>query len=255
MYDDLFSCRNKTAVVAGGCGFIGREIAMGLAQFGAEVYIADQDEALAENLVKPNIRFIKLDITSEESVRSVLSRAGEANGNVDILVNCTYPRTKDWASKLEAVNLDSWKLNVDYHMGGFFSMSREAAMIMKNHGGGSIVNLASIYGVVAPDFSIYAGTDMTMPVAYASIKAGVIALTKYLATYFGGCGVRANSISPGGMYDNQPGAFVANYSRKTPLGRMGNPSEVVGAAVFLASNASSYVTGQNLIVDGGWTTW
>jgi NAD(P)-dependent dehydrogenase (short-subunit alcohol dehydrogenase family) len=251
MYDDLFSCRNKTAVVAGGCGFIGREIAMGLAQFGADVYVADRDEALAEKLVQRNIKFIKLDITSEESVRSVLRQVGA----VDILVNCTYPRTEDWASKLEVVNLDSWKRNVDYHLGGFFSMSREAAMIMKNHGGGSIVNLASIYGVVAPDFSIYEGTDMTMPVAYASIKAGIIALTKYLATYFGGYGIRANSISPGGMYDNQPASFVANYSRKTPLGRMGNPSEIVGAAVYLASGASSYVTGQNLIVDGGWTTW
>jgi NAD(P)-dependent dehydrogenase (short-subunit alcohol dehydrogenase family) len=128
-------------------------------------------------------------------------------------------------------------------------------MIMKKHGGGSIINLASIYGIVAPDFSIYEGTELTMPVAYASIKAGIIALTKYIATYFGHDNIRANTVSPGGIYDNQPPSFVDKYSRKTPLGRMGNPSEIVGAVIYLASDASSFVTGHNLTVDGGWTAW
>ena len=134
-------------------------------------------------------------------------------------------------------------------------MCKEAAKIMKDHGGGSIINMASIYGVVAPDFSIYEGTEMTMPVAYASIKAGIIAMTKYIATYFGADNIRANTISPGGIYDNQAPSFVAEYSRKTPIGRMGKPSDIVGAVIYLASDASSYVTGHNLIIDGGWTAW
>src|SRR3989304_8747593 len=147
------------------------------------------------------------------------------------------------------------KVNVDNHLGGYFVMCKETAMIMKERGGGSMINLASIYGVVAPDFSIYEGTEMTMPVAYASIKAGVIAMTKYIATYFGTHNIRANVISPGGIHDNQAPSFVEKYSRKTPLGRMGKPHEIVGAVIYLASDASSYVTGQNILVDGGWTAW
>ncbi|MEK7333547.1 MAG: SDR family oxidoreductase, partial [Nitrospirota bacterium] len=121
--------------------------------------------------------------------------------------------------------------------------------------GGTIINLASIYGVVAPDFSIYEGTEMTMPVAYSAIKGGIIALTRYIATYYAKYNVRANTVSPGGIFDNQQETFVKRYSDKTPLGRMGSPSEVTGAVVFLASEAASYITGQNLIVDGGWTAW
>jgi len=255
MYTDIFSCRNKTAIVTGGCGLIGREIVKGLAQFGADVYIADQNEAEAEKLIQQNIKFVNLDITSEDSVHAVLKRVGAENGNIDILVNCAYPRTKDWGAKFENVNFNSWKHNVDQHLGGYFLTSKKTAMIMKTHGGGSIINLASIYGVVAPDFSIYEGTEMTMPVAYASIKAGIIAMTKYIATYFGSHNIRANSISPGGIYDNQSASFVEKYSQKTPLGRMGKTSEIVGAVIYLGSDASSFVTGQNILIDGGWTAW
>ena len=126
---------------------------------------------------------------------------------------------------------------------------------MKQQGGGTIINLASIYGGVAPDFSMYEGTEMTMPAAYSAIKGGIIALTKYIATYYARYQVRANVISPGGIFDNQQQAFVEKYSEKTPLGRMGTPFDVAGAVVFLASDASSYITGQNLIIDGGWTAW
>ena len=255
MYSGIFSCDNKTAIVTGGCGLIGREIVLGLSQYGAEVYNADQNETVAQELIAQNIKYLNVDITSEISVHKVLQKVLNQSGKIDILVNCVYPKTKDWGSKFENVNYDSWRLNVDHHLGGYFIMCREAAMIMKDHGGGSIINLASIYGIVAPDFSIYEGTEMTMPVAYASIKAGVIALTRYIATYFGHHNVRANTISPGGIYDNQASSFVNKYSQKTPLGRMGNPSEIVGAVIYLASDASSFVTGHNLVVDGGWTAW
>jgi NAD(P)-dependent dehydrogenase (short-subunit alcohol dehydrogenase family) len=255
MYTNIFSCKDRTAIVTGGCGLIGKEIVQGLSQFGAHVYVADQNELEAKILLLPNIQYINFDITSEKSVREVLKRVFLESGKIDILVNCAYPRTKDWGAKFENVNFDSWKLNVDNHLGGYFLMCKETAMIMKEHGGGSIINLASIYGIVAPDFMIYDGTKMTMPVAYASIKAGIIALTKYIAVYFGADSIRANVISPGGIYDNQALSFVEKYSRKTPLGRMGKPHEIVGAVIYLASDASSYVTGQNIVVDGGWTAW
>jgi NAD(P)-dependent dehydrogenase (short-subunit alcohol dehydrogenase family) len=255
MYANIFSCENKTAIVTGGSGLIGREIVQGLSQYGASVYIADQNEATAQKLVNRNIKFLYLDITSKSSVQEAVQTVLRNSGKIDILVNCAYPRTGDWSTKFENVNYDSWKQNVDQHLGGYFIMCREAAMIMKEHSGGSIINLASIYGIVAPDFSIYEGTEMTMPVAYASIKAGIIALTKYIATYFGHYNIRANTISPGGIYDNQASSFVDRYSQKTPLGRMGAASDIVGAVIYLASDASSFVTGHNLTVDGGWTAW
>ena len=257
MYNNLFSLKNKTAIVTGGCGLIGREIVRGLSQFGADVFIADQNEPEAKILTeqRQNIKYVNLDITSVDSVSDGLKRVVIESGTIDILVNCAYPRTKDWGAKFENINFYSWKLNVDNHLGGYFLMCKETAMIMKENGGGSIINVASIYGVVAPDFSIYDGTEMTMPAAYAPIKAGIIAVTKYIATYYGSYNIRSNAISPGGIYDNQEPSFVEKYSRKTPLCRMGKPDEIVGGVIYLASDASSFVTGQNILVDGGWTAW
>ena len=124
---------------------------------------------------------------------------------------------------------------------------------MKRQKKGSLINIASTYGINGPDFSIYEGTEMTMPAAYAVIKGGLVNFTKYLASYYAKHGVRVNALSPGGVFDNQPESFVKNYNKKTPLGRMARPEDMVGAIVYLASDASSYVTGHNLVVDGGWS--
>jgi len=255
-YKDLFSCENKVAVVTGGAGLLGREIVKALNDFGAKVYIGDIDEKKAMEISEDTgIGYVHLDITSEDSIGKAMETVIRDNGRLDIIVNSAYPRTKDWGNKIEKVSLESWKNNVDSHMGGYFFCCRMAAEQMKQQGKGTIINLASIYGVVAPDFSIYEGTEMTMPIAYSAIKGGIIALTRYIATYYAKYNVRANAVSPGGIFDNQQEAFVRRYSDKTPLGRMGSPSEVTGAVVFLASEAASYVTGQNLIVDGGLTAW
>tara|TARA_B100000315_G_scaffold127921_1_gene117640 strand:+ start:13187 stop:13957 length:771 start_codon:yes stop_codon:yes gene_type:complete len=256
MYKKSFSCKNKTAIVTGGAGLIGREIVKALYEFGAKVYIADVNEEHAEKITKDSeIKFCYLDVNLEDSTESGLKNIIRDTGRLDILVNCAYPRTKDWGEKFEKVPFESLKKNIDSQFGGCFLCSRVAAEQMKEQGGGSIVNLASTYGMVAPDFSIYEGTEITMPVAYSAIKGGVITFTKYLATYYAKHKVRANSISPGGIFDNQPKPFVKKYSKKTPLGRMGKPGEIACAAIFLASEASSYVTGHNLVVDGGWTAW
>lgn len=254
-YESLFDLRNKVVVVVGGAGLIGSEVVKGLSDFGARVYIADTNKKAAERINVKAVKFIYLDITLEDSVYKALSEVYDKTKKIDVLINCAYPRTNDWGLKLEDVPFDSWKDNVNNHLGGYFLCSKAAADLMKKKAKGVIINFASTYGVVAPDFSIYKGTKMTMPVAYSAIKGGIIAFTKYLATYYAKYNIRANVISPGGVFDQQQGSFVKKYVSKTPLNRMARPDDIVGAVIFLSSDASSYITGQNIIVDGGWSVW
>lgn len=256
MYKELFSCNNKIAMVTGGAGLIGSEIVKGLYEFDATVYIADTDEQKANELRKgTGIKFIRLDITSQDSIKEGVSTVIKNDKKIDILINCAYPRTKNWGLKFEHIPFDSWKENVNDHLGGYFLCCQIVAETMKQQGGGSIINFASTYGVVAPDFSIYDGTEMTMSAAYSAIKGGIITFTRYLATYYAKYNIRVNSISPGGIFDNQHPSFVGKYSKKAPIGRMARPDEIVGGVIYLASDASSYVTGHNLMIDGGWTAW
>lgn len=256
MYSKLFSCKNKVVVITGGAGLIGLELAKGFAEFDATVYIADRNLEISAKLADyHSIRFVHLDITDTASIKMVASEIIQTEGRIDVLVNCAYPRTSDWGVKFEQIPAQSWADNLNAHLGGYFLVCQTIAEHMKNKGGGNIINFASIYGSVAPDFSIYEGTPMTMPAAYSAIKGGIIAFSKYLATYYAESNIRVNSLSPGGVYDNQPDAFVKKYAQKTPLRRMAKPSEIVGGVIYLASDASSYVTGHNLIIDGGWTAW
>lgn len=256
MHNTIFSCSDKVAIVTGGCGLLGREIVRALNDFGATVYIADTDKEKAEKVIgNNNVKYIYLDVTSESSIEEATAEIVRKHGKIDILVNSAYPRSNDWGLRFEQIQAESLRKNLDNHLGGYFICCQKVAEQMKLQKSGSIINLASIYGVVGPDFSVYDGTEMTMPAAYAAIKGGIITFTKYLATYYGRYNIRANTISPGGIFDNQYPVFVENYAKKTPLGRMGLPNEIVGSVIFLASEASSYVTGQNLIIDGGWTAW
>ncbi len=252
MYKNIFSCKDKVAVVIGGSGLLGKEIVTALSEFGAKVYSADIHKAIvgkenAKNLVQSLI----LDITSEGSIKRALEKIEKKEKRIDILINCAYPRTKDWGVDLQKVSFTSWKKNVNDHLGGYFLTCRLAGEIMRKQQAGVIINFASIYGFVAPDFKIYEGTGMTMPVAYAAIKGGIISLTNYLASYYGKYNIRVNCISPGGIKNKQHPKFVKKYSEKTVLNRMGISADVVGAVIYLSSDASQYVTGVNLIVDGG----
>lgn len=254
MYQNLFSCKDKVALVTGGFGLIGKEIVRGLSDFEASVCVADTNEHQMQGFTNlAAVNFQQFDITSEDSIHQTLKSIIKQYKKLDILVNCAYPRTGDWGARCEDVSFDSWKMNVNSHLGGYFLCCQKVAEQMKLQRGGSIINFASIYGVVAPDFSIYEDSTMTMPVAYSAIKGGIIAFSKYMATYYAKDNVRVNCISPGGVFDKQPDSFVERYSAKTPLGRMGSQQDMVGAVLYLASDASSYVTGHNLIVDGGWT--
>lgn len=243
----LCSCEDRVAVVTGAAGLLGRVVCEGLRAEGAQVWAADVVEAA------PGEQTVVMDVASESSVREALDHVIAAAGRLDIFINCAYPRTADWGAHLSAEKIESWRENLGSHLGGYFVSSREAAERMAGLGGGSIVNFASIYGMVGPSWEVYDGTEMTMPSAYSAIKGGVLAMSRFLATYYGPFGVRCNCVSPGGIQDAQPDSFVKSYEGLTPLRRMGRPEDVVGATVFLASDAASYVTGHNLVVDGGWT--
>jgi NAD(P)-dependent dehydrogenase (short-subunit alcohol dehydrogenase family) len=256
---DIFNLRGRVAVVTGGAGLIGFALAEGLASFGAHTYIADINEDLAAKraaeLTARGLRcsVLALDTSNVAAISAGIAQVLSEAGSLDVWVNSAYPKSKDWGLAFEKVSADAWRTAVDGQMTSYCLCCREAAEAMRSRKRGSIINLGSTYGMVGPDFSIYEGTALTMPAAYAAIKGGIINFTRYMASYYAKDGIRCNCISPGGVENNQPGLFTENYVRRTLLGRMARPEDISGAAVFLASDASAYVTGHNLVVDGGWT--
>lgn len=239
---------NKIIVLTGGNGLLGKSIINTLRSNGA--IIINADITCIKNL--DSYEFY-CDITNELSVKQLVENVIQRFGRIDGWINNAYPRTNDWHKKFEDISFESWKKNVNMHLNGYFLCSQYALKQMKLQNDGVLINMASIYGVVGPDFSLYEGTDMTMPAAYSAIKGGIVNLTRYLAAYYGPNNVRVNCISPGGIFDNQQEQFVDRYTKKVPLKRMGNPQDIANAVLFLFSPLSSYITGHNLIVDGGWT--
>jgi NAD(P)-dependent dehydrogenase (short-subunit alcohol dehydrogenase family) len=239
---------NKVIVVTGGCGLIGSAILKYL----------DQEDAIAIN-AEINIgnnsvdRDFNCDITKEESVQQLIDKVLAKYGRLDGWVNNAYPRTKDWGNRFEEISAESWKVNVDSQLNSLFMCCQRVLKVMKQQRAGSIVNVSSIYGVVGPDFTVYEGTEITMPAAYSAIKGGIINFSRYLASYYGPHGVRVNCVSPGGIFNDQNPLFVKQYEAKVPLKRMGLPSDISPAVGFLLSDEASYITGHNMLVDGGWT--
>ncbi len=240
--------QNKIIVVTGGSGLLGRAF---IKQIQAEGGTAINADIHAANDLNRNE--IKLDITDEQSVKLAIDTVVTNFGRIDGWVNNAYPRTKDWGTSIETLPLASWKQNVDMHMNGYFCCCREVLLQMKKQGFGSVVNMSSIYGINGPDFTVYEGTAIGNAVEYSAIKGGIVNLTKYLASYFGAAGARVNCVSPGGIFDNQDERFAANYNKKVPLKRMGNPDDIAPSICFLLSDDAKYITGHNLVVDGGWS--
>ena len=250
-----FSLKGKVAVISGGAGLYGRQIAEALAEAGAQTYMASRDTAKLEvqaakfRAAELDVSVLLLDQSDEASVKALLDQIIERAGRVDILVNNAVLRTmKDWSDPASAFG-ESMKVNAT----GIFMMTRTFGDYMAAHGGGSIINVGSIQGMVGADFSLYEGLGWGAPPDYFFHKGGMTNFTRFAAAKLGPAGVRCNCISPGGFFNNQDKIFVDRYNARTFLGRMANESDLKGAIVFLASDASAYVTGVNLPIDGGYT--
>jgi NAD(P)-dependent dehydrogenase (short-subunit alcohol dehydrogenase family) len=254
---DLFRLRGKIALVTGGAGIYGAHIVRALAEAGAHVVVASRDlgkcETLAQSLTSESLQVeaAALDLTSESSIRGLCQKILDRHGRLDVLVNNAVARS---GGDLRHVTAAEWEAAMKVNSTGLFLSCQIFSEPMQKARAGSIINIASIYGMVGPDFSIYEGTRLTNPVNYAFAKGGMINLTRYLASFLAPFQVRVNCLSPGGFQtEDTPAEFVPNYVRRTPLGRMAEPDDIKGPIVFLASEASRYITGQNLPVDGGWT--
>lgn len=244
----MIDLKNKIILVTGGSGLLGSSILNNIREHGG--IAINLDLKFNESRSKFNY---ECDITNNESFTSVINTITKKYLLISGFVNNAYPRTKDWHHKFEDIEYKSWQKNIDMQLNSVFITTQCIAEIMKKQKFGSIVNIGSIYGSNAPDFNIYNGTELTMPAAYSAIKGAVINFSKYLSSYYGKYGVRINTVSPGGILNNQSSIFINNYLKRVPLNRMANPDDISPMISFLLSDNSSYLTGQNIIIDGGLT--
>jgi len=267
---ELFSLANKVVVVTGGAGLLGQVFCQALVDVGANVAIVDLDLASAETVAKrinkseaQRVIAVGSDITSPESVTQMVTNVVKQLGRIDVLVNNAASKGSNlnaFFESFEDYSLKTWREVMSVNIDGLFLVAQAVGKQMKKQGGGSIIQTSSIYGVVAPDQRIYEGSEyngrpINTPAVYSASKSAVNGLTNYLATYWASSKIRVNSLTPGGIASGQNSEFNKKYSNRVPLGRMGEATELVGALIYLASDASSYVTGQNLIVDGGLSAW
>lgn len=272
MIQDKFDLSDRGAIVTGGAGLLGSEFCRTLAEAGARVLVADLDADSAERTAAllrqagHTASPVSLDVTDPRSSAGVVREAVRAIGRLDVLVNCAALNPKfdaehageQDANAFETYPLNAWNRALAVNLTGVFLCCQAAARPMLAGRGGSIINICSTYGLVGPDQRLYEGADgrrWFKPVWYSATKGGVLGLTRYLATYYAGTGIRVNCLTPGGVFDEQDPAFVERYAWRTVLGRMAARDDMNGALLFLASDASSYVTGANVVVDGGWTAW
>ena len=269
---DKFRLDGQTAVVTGGAGLLGKEFCRTLAEAGAAVIVADLNQAatqqVANDLLQSGYKVLAcgVDVTNPESTRAMADAAVAAFGRLDILV-CSAamdpkfdPQNQGAQSRnaFEDYPLSAWQQALDVNLTGMFLSAQAAVKPMLAQDHGVIINICSTYGLVGPDQRLYERPGQPQqykPVFYSVTKAGVLGLTRYLATYYAGKNIRVNSLTPGGIYNNHDETFTKNYSFRTVMGRMAHKDEMNGAILFLASDASSYMTGNNVVVDGGWTAW
>jgi 2-deoxy-D-gluconate 3-dehydrogenase len=267
-----FDLTDQVAIVTGGAGLLGNQFCRTLAQAGADVIVADLDQGLAES-VAAEIRdegfkaeAFALDVMNPDSIQEMVDHIMGKFNRLDILVNSAAldpkfdkeHQSKQGTNAFEDFPLEAWNQALGVNLTGMFLCCQAAAKPMRAQNSGSIINICSTYGLVGPDQRLYEREGQPKqykPVTYTVTKAGVVGLTKYLATYFAGTNIRVNALTPGGVFNEHDEAFVEAYSSRTVMGRMANQDEMNGGILFLASSASSYMTGNNLIIDGGWTAW
>ena len=267
----LFDLTGRVAIITGGVGLLGEEFCRTLAEAGAAIMVVDLDGEAADDLAASlsqngyRSQGLAADVTSSNSVKEMVRATLDAFGRLDILVNSAAldpkfdPESQESHSgSFEDYPLELWQKALEVNLTGVMLCCQAAVQPMLKQGGGVIINLSSIYGVAAPDQRLYHREDQQnqfKPVYYSVTKAGILGLTKYLAAYYGDKNIRVNALSPGGVYNNHDDEFLQAYAARAVLGRMAERDEMNGSLLFLASDASKYMTGANLIVDGGWTTW
>lgn len=261
--ENLFSLKGKIALVTGGAGLLGSQIADALAEQGADIIIASRDvdacnkkcEQLRADYASINATAIALDLTSKESILACVHDSTSWKGKIDILVTCAWSGKKNsW----DSITNEDWDYDIEVCLNGVFRLIKAATPELRKTKG-VVLNIGSMYGHVAPDYRLYEGVPQANPPSYGAAKAGVIQMTKYLASFLAPDGIRVNCISPGPFplesVINEYPEFKQRLCNKNPMGRLGDPHEVKGTAVLLCSEASSYMTGQNICIDGGWTVW
>lgn len=258
----LFDLTDKVVLMAGGGGYLGRSCCVELARHGARVLIADvrqeAAEAVAEEIRAEGYQAegVALNIADEAAIQAVVNDIQKRLGRLDVAVNATFYST---GKSMDEMTMDDWRAGLAVSLDGAFAFAREAGRIMIDQGGGSIVQFSSMYGVVSPDWQLYEGLTSVNPVDYGVSKAGILQMVRYQAAMWGKHKVRVNAIIPGsfpnpGLREKMP-EFIQRLGAKCPLRRVGEPEEIAGAVVYLASDAASFVTGTQLVVDGGWCAW
>ncbi len=262
---EKLSLAGRVAVVTGGAGHLGRAMSSALAEAGAGIAVVDLDAAVCQRVADELARMhgvptlgVGADLANEASVRAIPGRVVEALGRMDILVNnAAYVGTSGltgWAVPFEQQSSDTWRKALEVNLTAVFNLTQASREALLASGHGSIINIASIYGIVGPNLDLYEGTSMGNPAAYAASKGGLVQFTRWCATVLAPH-IRVNAITPGGIFRNQSGTFLDRYVSRTPLKRMGTEDDFQGTVVYLASDLSNYVTGQNLVVDGGFSVW
>lgn len=262
-----FRLDGKVILLTGGAGILGKRFAQALAQNGAKVILLDREKAALDALVVAiNQQFpgqclgYAVDIAQKDALCEINSILSDRFGDIDVLINNAATKSPNFFEPFETFPMQDWEQVMSVNVTAMALCCQVFGSPMAVRGAGSIINTLSVYGIVAPDQriyegSIYQGKEINTPAVYSTSKAAAWGLTKYLASYWGKNNVRVNAVTPGGVYSGQNDVFVDRYSARIPLGRMAQQDEISGAVVFLASDASSYITGQNIIVDGGLTVW
>lgn len=262
---ELGNLKGRRALITGAAGGLGKIMAATLAELGASLVLVDRESsdfsAMRENLVLQwgvKVECFECDLEQEMQRIQLIEKLVNDGYGLNILINnAAFVGTSDlegWVEPFERQTIDTWRRALEVNLTSVFDLCKGLAPLLKKANGSSIINIASIYGLYGPDWSLYEGTVMANPAAYSVSKGGLIQLSRWLATTIAPH-VRVNSISPGGIYRNQPEDFVRRYENKTPLGRMASEDDFRGTVAYLASDLSKYVTGQNIVVDGGWGIW
>ena len=261
----LIDMKGKTSLITGATGHLGKVMANCLSELGSDLVIVDHPNSNLSKLKseiiskhKNKVLEISCDLENSNEIHSILEKITGNFEKLDVLINnAAFVGSSDlegWTTSFENQSIDTWKRALDVNLTACFQIVQITKKLLIKSSCASIINIGSIYGVVGPDLSIYEGTDMNNPAAYSVSKGGLIQLTRWMSTVLAP-NIRVNTISPGGIARNQPENFVDRYTKKTPLKRMGTEQDIIGPVIYLASDLSSYVTGQNLIVDGGWGVW